>query len=499
MAKIGERDGVATYRVRDWEPLEVSIVAVPADPSVAVGRSADAGIVKIIIEDHTMTTEKDPAPVPVTETRAAAAPASPTPEQIEATVEARMAAELKRREEIEAIGARFNLPVDMRSTAIRGKMTVEAFRGAALDWVGEHQATEISLRQAGVGLTQREAQSFSLLRLVDALADPGNSAKRKAAAFEFEACEAAGAKHGRAIRGQVIPVDVLAAPISGQRDLVVGTATAGGNMVATNLLAGSFIELLRNRSMVTTAGARMLAGLQGTIAIPRQSGGATAYWVAENTAVTESDQTIAQLTMSPKTVGAMTDVSRRLLINATPSIEQLVREDLAMTLAIAIDRAALYGTGTTQPVGISNAASITAGVNAVTIADVTGVVTVTYAEYVDMETQVAIDNADFGSLGYMLNQAQRGQAKLTEKFSTTGQTIWEPGNTINGYPVYTTNQVTAGDVFFGNWADLLIGMWSGIDLLVDPYTGSAAGTVRMVAHQDVDVGLRQPVSFSFGT
>ena len=97
-----------------------------------------------------------------------------------------------------------------------------------------------------------------------------------------------------------------------------------------------------------------------------------------------------------------------------------------------------------------------------------------------------------------VNPAQRGALKTTEKATNTAQFVWEPGNTVNGYRTETSNQVTAGDVFFGNFADLLIGMWAGLDLMVDPYSGSTAGTVRVVALQDIDIAVRNAVSFCYG-
>jgi HK97 family phage major capsid protein len=129
-----------------------------------------------------------------------------------------------------------------------------------------------------------------------------------------------------------------------------------------------------------------------------------------------------------------------------------------------------------------------------------------------METEVAIDNADVGNIGYLTNAKVRGKLKTTEKASTTGMFIWQDGadnlGSLNGYRAGVSNQVrsdlTKGSssgicsaIFYGNWADLIIGQWSGIDLLVDPYTGGTAGTVRVIGLQDVDIAVRQPSSFCY--
>jgi HK97 family phage major capsid protein len=299
----------------------------------------------------------------------------------------------------------------------------------------------------------------------------------------------AGAKAaGKASRGIFVPGEILRA---NKRDLTAGTNNAGGFAVATELMADSFIDMLRNRAVAIRAGATVMNGLSGNVAIPKQSAAATAYWVAESGAPTESQQTLAQVTLSPKTVGAFTDFSRRLILQSSVDVENMVRRDLSSVLALAIDTAALYGTGSNnQPTGLKNISGINTKDFAAT--------NPTFAEVVGIETEVATDNADIGSLAYLVNPAQRGAFKTTEKASSTGQFIWEPGNTVNGYRTEVSNQVTAGDVWFGNWADLMIGFWSGLDLMVDPYAGATSGTVRVIALQDCDIAVRNAVSFCYG-
>jgi hypothetical protein len=105
-------------------------------------------------------------------------------------------------------------------------------------------------------------------------------------------------------------------------------------------------------------------------------------------------------------------------------------------------------------------------------------------------------------MAYVGNASFRGHAKTTLRFPSAavaqGGTIWEQGNTVNGYKTEITNQINAGDVFMGNFADLLVGMWGGLELLVDPYTYSQKGRIRVVVFQDVDFALRRSQSFSVG-
>jgi len=342
--------------------------------------------------------------------------------------------------------------------------------------------------QAEVGLTHKEVRQYSFVRAINAMANPQDKRAWANAAFEREVSEAAQKTYGRSAQGFFVPNEITYA----KRDLNVGTNSAGGFTVATDLLAASFIEMLRNRSVVQRAGATVLNGLVGNVAIPKQSGAATSYWVAESGAPTESQQTLAQVTMSPKTVGAFTDFSRKLMIQSSIDIESMVRRDLATVIALAIDTAALYGTGASnQPTGIK----LQSGINTKDFAATNP----TFAELVAMESELAIDNADIGTMTYLFNPAQRGALKTTEKSSTSaGQFVWETGNTVNGYRTETSAQVTAGDVFFGNFADLLIGFFSGLDLMVDPYSNSTSGTMRVVALQDTDIAVRNAVSFCYG-
>jgi len=473
------KDGKSTFMATRWEPYEISAVTVPADNSVGFGRSEDGDERDVLVHrsEDSAPAEQPPEEITMTE---ATAPA------VDVQVVATQAAEAERSRiaAITALGERFNHPDLSRKLINEGKSMDDA-RSAFLEEIKVDQKP-ITGKEADLGLSDKEVRAYSFVRAIHAMANPGDKAAWEAAAYERELSEAASKKTGRAARGYMIPADVL------RRDLNVGTATAGGNLVATDLLAGSFIDLLRNRSVAVRAGATVLNGLVGNIAIPRQSGAATAYWVAESGAPTESQQTINQVTMTPKTVGAYTDFSRRLTLQSSIDIETMVRSDLATVIALAIDKAALYGTNAdNQPKGLTGQT----GINTVAFAAANA----TFAELVAMETGIASDNADVNGMTYLVNPAQRGVYKSTAKFgSGTDATIWEPGNTVNGYRTEVSNQVVAGDVLFGNFAELLIGFWSGLDLMVDPYSNSTSGTIRVVALQDTDIAVRHAESFTYG-
>jgi HK97 family phage major capsid protein/HK97 family phage prohead protease len=470
-------DAEDVYRVTKWEPFEVSIVAVPADPTVGVGRALQSAVPQ--------PQEKQMPQEPVAP--AAAAAAVDTSKII---ADARQA-ELERGREINAIGAQFKCSAEAEAAISAGK-SVDEFRKEVLGRV-HADAVKRAKEASTIGLSDGEVKRFSFVRLMHAIASPDDRGAQEAAAYEREVSDAARAKSGkpsRGARGFMVPMDVLAAPML-QRDLTVGTSTAGGHTVSTDLLSGSFIDILRKRMVLQRAGATFLDGLVGNIAIPRHTTASTAYWVAENTAPTESNQAFDQVTMSPKTVGTYVDYSRKLLLQSSIGVENFVRGDLTRVIGLGIDLAGLYGTGSAnQPTGVKNQS----GINTKDFAAAAP----TFAEIVALETLVADDNADAGTLAYLVNSTGRGGMKTTEKASSTGQFIWEPGNTVNGYRCEVSNQVAAGDFWFGNWADLVIGMWSGLDITVDPYTASNTGAVRIVALQDVDVCVRHPESFCRG-
>ncbi len=394
-------------------------------------------------------------------------------------------AERERVAAIMAIGEKYG-QAELARQMIESGETVDAVRAAVLEKMGTAQKP-VTGNEALIGMNEKELQKFSFIKVIHAMANPGDRKAQEAAKFELEVSRAAAEKAGKTPQGFMIPVDVLRA---GKRDLVVGTPSQGGNLVATDLQSGSFIELLRNKSVLQRAGVRTLNGLTGNIAIPRQTGAATAYWVAESGAPTESTQAVDQVLLSPKTLGAYTDISRKLTLQSSIDVENMVRGDLATVLALEIDRAGLYGTGSSnQPQGLK----LITGVNTKDFAAATP----TFAEVVDMESLISADNADVPAMKYLFNAVMRGALKTTEK--ATGYPVYLlEGGMMNGYSTETSNQVESGDVWFGNWADMMIGFWSGLDLTVDPYTFSTSGTIRIVALQDCDVAVRHGESFARG-
>lgn len=335
---------------------------------------------------------------------------------------------------------------------------------------------------------QRDLKGYSLLRAIRAKANGKNLD-----GIEREVNDEIARRNGKDAQGFYIPSEL---PLE-TRDL---TLTTGAGAKPT-ITPATLIELIRVKTVINQLGVTTLTGMTGDFSIPKHTAASAAYWVTEGNAPTESNQTVGQVALAPKTVGAFTDISRKFMIQSSVSAEQFVRNDLATVLGIEIDRAALNGSGGgAEPTGVLNAAGTS------TVAIATDGDAPTWAKLVEMETAVGNNNADIGSLAYVTNTKVRGKAKVTPVVSGQPVFLWANDNTINGYAAYATNQIpsnlTKGTgtnlsaAIFGNWADLLISYWSGIDIIVDPYTASTTGAVRVVALQDLDIKLRHAESFA---
>jgi len=488
---------------RSWSVHELSVVTVPADPTIGFGRSLISPS-----QGNSITMEDKSPQQEIISAEESASPSVRTMEEStkETAVEAEKSVEIDIKAEVQRALDENNARTaaitslcrefgkygaeELTDSLIKSNKSPAEAKAAILDLVkNKAEAVNTPIRSTDmstneVGLDQKEIKRFSFLRALNALANPTDRAAQEAAAFEREVSDAASKKYEKPANGILVPNEVLT------RDLNVGTATAGGNLVPTELLAGSFIDILRKRMAVMATNPTMLTGLSGNVSIPRMTSTSTAYFVGESGAPTESQQAFDQVNMTPKTIGAFVDYSRRLLLQSSIDVETMIRDDIAKVIATKLDNAAIYGSGSSnEPLGIKD----TTGVGTQTITTFG-----TFAEYIGMETDVAAANADVANMFYLINASARGALKSTEKASNTAQFVFE-NNEINGYPAIVSNQLANNDVLFGDFSQFVIGMWSGLDLTVDPYANATSGSVRIIALQDVDFAVKQPGAFCFGT
>ncbi|SDP75930.1 phage major capsid protein [Desulforhopalus singaporensis] len=277
------------------------------------------------------------------------------------------------------------------------------------------------------------------------------------------------------------------------RDLSTNVGTAGGYLVAENLNSNSFIDLLANETVAIKMGAKVLPGLTGDVTVPKQTGSSTAYWVNEGADLTESTPTLGQIRMTPHTVGGYVDITRRMLLQSSIDIENFIRADLARQIGIAIDLASLSGAGASgEPRGVLN----TTGVGSVASG------AVSLAKMIELVQDLADNNALRGSLGFAMDSGTCGTLCQTPVVDSTDSRmlldeIPASGefSRLLGHKLLVSNQLSS-KVIFGDWSQLVIGMWSGLDVIVDNTTLGTSGGLRIIAFMDVDIAVRHPEAFS---
>ena len=502
-----ETDGKETYRVRQWTPLEISFEPVPADPAVGVGRGQPSATPQPnptdMLRRNIPHVLRDKAPADGGGTSAPAlAPAPAGKPEITAEDRDRIgSAERSRIGDIVRLGQRHKVPQEEIQKFIDDGNRVEDFQKHILET--RYKAAPVRL-DPNVGMSDPEVKRWSLVRACQMAA-----AGKPLDGIEAEASAAVAKRLRRDPQGFFIPHDVadrslanvhglnpveraiLSRGISEMRALTATVAPAGGFSVSTDVLGSSMIELLRNKALVTALGARTLGGLMGDVAIPRHTGGATAYWLDEATAATLSQQTFGQLALIPHRLAAVTAYSKQLLAQSSIDVEAFVREDLMRILAVERDRAVLDGTGGAgQPVGILQ----TTGIGSVTFG-----AAATWAKVLDFETQVAAANADLGALAYLTTPATRAKWKAILKVAAVSGWLWGDDGRVNGYRAEATLQVPTNRVIFGNWSDMILADWDGMDVVIDPYSLSTYHQVQIVVNLLVDHGVRHVGSFAAST
>lgn len=473
-------NSVSTYRVIDWEPLENSLVTVPADPTVGVGRMAS----KSVENEPPAATEQTILPI---EEEIKMTTVKTEPQAVDThAIEARAAENANKRvTELMAIGDQFKTfkgVDDMVRNALQSGESVQDFSQRLMKHVAENNTFKPE-----IGMTKKETKSFSVVRAINAMLTKDWSK----AGLEREASEAF-AQRAQAAGVQRQSADSFFIPFEVQkRDLTVASPTGGGNIVATDLRPQDFIELLRSRNLLMGLGARTLAGLVGNADITKQTGAATGYWLgSESTAITEGNQTVGLLQLRPKTLGAYTEISRLLLQQSTPDADMFVMDDLALVLANSLDVAGFNGSGASgQPTGILN----TAGIGAFTGT------TLGLAGLLDAQTDVAAANALNANCAYVTTPGVASLLAQRQRFSGTDTPLWA-GNILDGnvlgFKAASSNNIPAATALFGDFSQVIVAEWGALEIAANPYANFAAGITGIRAFHTVDIGVRTAGAFS---
>lgn len=450
-----------TYRVTKWMPYEVSIVSVPADNTVGIGRAEELEEmdVKIINKEIKMEEVKEIETVETKESDMS-----------------QMLGERKRTSDIIELSKRFGFD---GNEAIKQGMSVDQFRNLIMDSLEKKQKEHKvdTTPNSDIGLSQNEKEQYSLMR---ALRD---AAAGKRDTFEYRVGEAAAKASGIEARGLYIPADML------MRTMSVADTVNGGNTVATNILSGSFIDALRAQSVIMQI-ATKLDGLVGNVQIPRQTGTSTVYKPAEKSAITQSDITTDFISLAPQRYGASVPVTKQLLMQSSLAVENMIKIDIAKQIALKIEADIITDilSQVTQVVSLG-----------------TNGAAPTLAKLIEMETLVNAADASMGNLKYIFNAKGKGKLKTTEKASGYPSYLME-GDMVNGYGALMSNLVpsnlTKGTgtnlsaALFGNFDDVIVGTWGGLDVVMDIYTQAKEGIINITADQFADYDLRRIASFA---
>jgi len=500
-----EKNKPPIYRVTRWEPYEISLVSVPADITVGVGRQEDDNGKEIEIripkqEERTIMDKCVKCGAELVNEKCPTCDVAP-----------RVVPKPGENRSVEIINPEKKEPVEMekkRKQAIGNLCKANKLDDRYRDmWIGqgipieevsedilkilEERGTSRPQSAARIGLLPAETEQFSLSKAILACVDKD----WRNAPFELD-CSRAVAKQLNKIQEPTkfyIPFEVLQKEVEtpirrdGRRDLSV--AYGGGAYLVDTTNVG-FIEMLRNRSVVMRMGARRLTGLQGNVTIPKHSGSATAYWLTgETTEIDETQQTILQVVMTPKTVGAYTEISRQLLLQSTPGAEGIVTDDLAQVVALAADYAALAGSGLAgAPLGIIYTPLV--GTQSGT--------TMAYGGLLGMQSDLAAANVTPLRGGFVGTPATAAILMAEMKVANDFSPCWE-GNMWDGqmcgFPAMSSNQIPTAGLLFGDWQELVIGEWGVLEVEVNPYANFKAGIIGVRAVYSMDVALRRPVAF----
>ena len=476
----------ATFRA-SWTPMEASLVSLPADtnPMIGVARSKDTAEVNAPVINNNITkdikmTEEIKSEVNLDEVRS------------EATVVARSAV-AKEAKEILALATKHHKR-DLADASIGEGHTLEQFRGILLNNISDDTPLETPV--AEVGLNAKQRGQYSFLNAIRA-ASTGDWSK---AGLEREISDEIASRSGKEARGFYLPMDIG----WGQRDQTVGTNSQGGFLKGTEHLANEFIGEVYAAATVTQLGAKVMTGLQGDIAIPKLSASVTnTAFVAEGSAPSEGAAVFAQVTMAPKTLATYVDYTRKLALQSDPSIEAVLRNDVVQTMAAKIDQVAINGGGSNEPSGIlteSDANVVAIGTNGGAL---------TYAKVVDMQAAIAADNALTGTLNFLTTPGVQGSMRQIPRQGSgvEGNFILNDSNSVMGHNVTASTNVpstltkgtTSGSchaLLLGDFGQVMLGFWSGVDVVVDSSTLSTSGGTRIAFFQDLDVAVRIPNAFA---
>lgn len=464
-----QENGVRIGEVTRWMPFEVSVaVGVPADATVGFYRSmTKTGESKMEVESKEPTSDELRAKIRELEEENAqlknrsedpppedGEKEDPPPE--EKKEETRSACN---ESELRAMAATFNR-LDLLPGALQRNLTPEAFK------------SELQNNLYRGSIKVMEKREYSIVRAIRSLVDESvDAAVERAESARLY--REAGLKPSR---GSIM-ISTRAFD---------GTANVGKALIGTDHRADMFIDKLRTVMAVQPT---FMDGLVGNVDIPLLSGSSTVNWVVGlNSDAAETKPATDSITLSPKKLTGYVDVGLDLLTQGTPDATNIVLNDLFEVMARKLENTILKG-ATVSTLTIPGLAGTT-GVKTVVIADVTKA---TWQDMLKFEAAVS-SYANMGNVQFILSGPDRAMFKGISKDTGSGRFICE-SNEIDGYKAAISGELASGDIFFGDFSRILVGRWGGLEVMIDPYSLSKSGGVRLVVRMICDIAVRQPEAF----
>ncbi len=485
-----ERDGAPPRVYFSGNFLEASLVAVPADNTVGVGREKPETVEKVEPKEskRVMSEENKPEAAPTPEVRVLN---EPTPEQRKKFEEGGAERERKRISDIEAAArqlASYSGIETIAQEAKREGWSVERANDAFLQAIGNG-----SVETRDFGLSKTEKRQYSIQRALGCMLN-----NREVDGIEGEVSRAFQESiGGKEPTGMWIPFNLglgkvrQAARHWDVRTTLTTVAATNGEDLYPDVHRGDlFVEALRPMLFMESLGANIInIATPGALSIPRFTSTSALTWQTEATATTESEPETDTIPLRPYEGSTFTAMSKRLIQHSDPGVEGLIRQELTRTVGQGLDTAFYSGSGTNRPTGVETAASgiWSTATNA----------SPTRAEVLNAEADLADANSLFGdSIYFVAPPAMRENMRNTQEDSGSGRFLWSDDNTVIGYPAVATTLATAATAVLGRFEDYLGVIFGGVDLLVDQYSQAANRIVRIHVNVMADGDARHDASFS---
>lgn len=511
---VDEKTGLPIFRVTNWTPYEASFVNCPADTNIGVGRQAEA-------ENR----NGKPAAADNPETTTTAKPAAERHNTMKLTPE--------QRQKIRELASAAHVSGEEVADILTSERSFEEIREELLNRREKYLA-ELAKKPAKPADEARAVidendkakirKQYNFVKVLRYLADM-SEAKTSSIdiGFEREVSDELARQTGRAVQGILLPDFVRTAANASDGGLTLGTPAydtdtgsggisgiggAGKNLVETLLLSGQFVEaLVATLVLRGELGAEVLSGLAGNVAIPK-GGSISGGWIsAEGGNAPKKNPTFGQITATPHTYGAYVDITRKLLLQSSIPVQAKILEWLMYACANGLETAAFQGTGSSgQPTGLCTAlnSAATAWSN-----------TPTFDKIVDLIAATKTANSYKPSMKFVGNSGVWAKLAKTRDYevltdgAATPKNVGAIGgsvrlldtatNKVIGRDFVEANLMPNAKLIFGDFSQLCVCLWSGTDIVVDPYANAVSGGLRLIALQDSDILIKRTESFALAT